>query len=110
MTIRSLVSMCLYSTVPTGCVFQRRTTTIARPGADPLSMAEQLTWTTLRELAGFRSEGGCAISLYLDLDPADSPTPTAVDTRVNSLLSGAEKRAEARHDQLTPGRRQGLKR
>jgi peptide chain release factor subunit 1 len=73
-------------------------------------MAEQLTWTTLRELAGFRSEGGCAISLYLDLDPADSPTPTAVDTRVNSLLSGAEKRVEARHGELTHGEREGLKR
>lgn len=73
-------------------------------------MAEQLTWATLRDLAGFRSEGGCAISLYLDLDPADSPTPTAVDTRVNSLLSEAEKRVEARHDELTHGEREGLKR
>ena len=73
-------------------------------------MAEQLTWTTLRDLAGFRSEGGCAISLYLDLDPADSPTPTAVDSRVNSLLSEAEKRVEARHDGLTHGERVGLKR
>ena len=73
-------------------------------------MAEQLTWTTLRDLAVFRSEAGCAISLYLDLDPADSPTPTAVDTRVNSLLSEAEKRAEARHDELTHDEREGLKR
>ena len=73
-------------------------------------MAEQLTWTTLRELAGFRSEGGCAISLYLDLDPADSPTPTAVDTRVHSLLSAAEKGVEARHDELSHAEREGLKR
>ena len=73
-------------------------------------MAEPLTWTTLRDLAGFRSDGGCAISLYLDLDPADSPTPTAVDTRVNSLLSEAEKRVEARHDELTHDQREGLKR
>ena len=73
-------------------------------------MAEPLTWTTLRDLAGFRSEGGCAISLYLDLDPADSPTPTTVDTRVSSLLSEAEKRVEARHDELTHGEREGLKR
>ena len=73
-------------------------------------MAEQLTWTILRDLAGFRSEGGCAISLYLDLDPADSPTPAAVDTRVNSLLSEAEKKVEARHDQLTHGDREALKR
>ena len=73
-------------------------------------MAEQLTWTTLRELAGFRSDGGCAISLSVDLDPADSPTPTAVDSRVHSLLSQAEKRVEARHDQLTHAEREGLKR
>lgn len=72
-------------------------------------MAEQLTWTTLRDLAGFRSEGGCAISLYLDLDPADSPTPTAVDTHVNSLLSEAEKHVEGRRDELTHGEREGLK-
>ena len=56
------------------------------------------------------SDGGCAISLYVDLDPADSPTPTAVDTRVNSLLSEAEKRVEARHDELTHAEREGLKR
>ena len=73
-------------------------------------MAEPLTWITLRDLAGFRSEGGCAISLYLDLDPAESPTPTTVDTRVSSLLSEAEKRVEARHDELTHGEREGLKR
>ncbi len=73
-------------------------------------MAEQLTWTTLRDLAGFRSEGGCAISLYLDLDPADSPTPTAVDTRVNSLISDAEKQVEGRRDELTHDERKGLKR
>jgi peptide subunit release factor 1 (eRF1) len=73
-------------------------------------MAEQLTWTNLRELAGFRSDGGCAISLYVDLDPADSPTPTAVDTRVNSLLSEAEKLVESRHDELSHTEREGLKR
>ena len=29
----------------------------------------------LRELAAFRAEKGCAISLYVDLDPSVSPTP-----------------------------------
>ncbi len=28
----------------------------------------------LRELAAFRAENGCAISLYLDLDPSIVPT------------------------------------
>jgi len=73
-------------------------------------MAESLTWNSLRDLAGIRSEGGCAISLYLDLDPADSPTPTAVDSRVNSLLSEAEKQVEARRNGLSHEEREGLKR
>lgn len=100
----------LYSTVRAGRLFPRPDDYNRAAGEHPLPMAEQLTWTTLRDLAGFRSEGGCAISLYLDLDPADSPTPTAVDTRVNSLLSEAEKQVEARRDELTHGEREGLKR
>jgi peptide chain release factor subunit 1 len=54
-------------------------------------MAVPVTWETLRDLAGFRSEQGCALSLYLDLDPSDSPTPAAIDTRLNSLLTEVEK-------------------
>ncbi len=49
-------------------------------------MATSITWENLRELAGFRTENGCAISLYVDLDPGVSPTPQTVGTRVNSLL------------------------
>ena len=37
-------------------------------------MAGTLTWEQLRELAGFRAGKGCAISLYLSLDPSDAPT------------------------------------
>jgi peptide chain release factor subunit 1 len=55
-------------------------------------MAVTVTWETLRELAGFRSEQGLALTLYLDLDPSTSPTPAAVDTRFNSLLTEVEKR------------------
>jgi peptide chain release factor subunit 1 len=54
-------------------------------------MAIPVTWETIRDLAGFRSRNGCALSLYLDLDPSDSPTPAAIDTRFNSLLSEVEK-------------------
>ena len=32
-------------------------------------MAATVTWDSLRELAAFARENGCAISLYLDLDP-----------------------------------------
>jgi peptide chain release factor subunit 1 len=73
-------------------------------------MAETLTWNRLRELAAFRSDGGCAISLYLNLDPALSPTAKDVDTRLSSMLADAEKRIEARRDQLTHAEREGLKR
>ena len=73
-------------------------------------MADTLTTTTLRDLAAFRSEAGCAVSLYLDLDPADTPTPASVDARVNSLLSDAEKRFAARREELGHDERVTLKR
>jgi peptide chain release factor subunit 1 len=72
-------------------------------------MAENLTWNRLRDLAGFRSEDGCAISLYVNLDPALSPTPQDVDTRVNAALATVEKRIDARRDELSHAAREGLK-
>ena len=54
-------------------------------------MAARVTWEALRELAGFRSESGCAFSIYLDLDPSDTPTPADAETRLRSLLARAEK-------------------
>ena len=69
-------------------------------------MAARMTWATLRELAGFRTEKGCAISLYLNLDPSEVPTPGDAQTRMNALLAEAEKtdRSQLAHDA-----RQGLK-
>src|SRR5205809_2570860 len=72
-------------------------TVCTRPGVkasarDTLpDMAVTITWETLRELAGFHSDQGCALSLYLDLDPSTSPTPAVIETRLNSLLSEVEK-------------------
>src|SRR5215212_1826049 len=60
-------------------------------------MAATVTWETLRELAGFRSDKGCAISLYLDLDPSSTPTAGDAETRLRSLLSDLEKEADSRH-------------
>jgi peptide chain release factor subunit 1 len=54
-------------------------------------VAATVTWEGLRELAGFRSESGCAFSIYLDLDPSDTPTPADAGTRLRSLLARAEK-------------------
>jgi peptide chain release factor subunit 1 len=73
-------------------------------------MADTLTWNRLRDLAAFRSDEGCAISLYLNLDPAVTPTPSHVDTRINSLLADVEKRIDARREELDHAARQGLER
>jgi peptide chain release factor subunit 1 len=54
-------------------------------------VAATVTWEALRELAGFRSKSGCAFSIYLDLDPSDTPTPADAGTRLRSLLTRAEK-------------------
>jgi peptide chain release factor subunit 1 len=64
-------------------------------------MADTVTWSTLRQLAGFRAENGCATSLYLNLDPSDVPTAGDAQTRMNALLSSAEKvdRKDLTHEQ-----------
>ena len=68
-----------------------------------------ITWEQLRELAAFRAENGCAVSLYVNLDPSQAPTAAAVETRVNSQLSEAERLAEERKASMTRGQREGLK-
>jgi peptide chain release factor subunit 1 len=72
-------------------------------------VAGTLTWEQLRELAGFRAGKGCAVSLYVSLDPSEVPTPPAVETKVNSLLAAAERRLEERKSQLPRDQREGLK-
>jgi peptide chain release factor subunit 1 len=65
-------------------------------------VASSVTWDALRQLAGFRAEKGCAISLYLNLDPSVSPTPGDAKTRVHSLLDEGEKKnngANQTHEQ-----------
>lgn len=70
-------------------------------------MADTLNWAQLRELAGFRTQNGCAISVYLNLDPSEVPTPRDAQTRMNAMLAEAEKkdRPDLAHDVRT-----GLKR
>jgi peptide chain release factor subunit 1 len=58
-------------------------------------MATAVTTDTLRGLAGFRAANGCAISIYIDLDPSATPTIPDVQTKFNAVLSEAEKAAEA---------------
>src|ERR1700736_3265589 len=72
-------------------------------------MAETVNWEELRRLAEFRAEKGCAISFYVDLDPALTPTAGDADTRVNSLLTEGERNGNATHRGLTHDQRLGLK-
>lgn len=64
-------------------------------------MAGTVTWSLLRELAGFRAEKGCAISLCLNLDPSDVPTAGDAQTRMNAMLHAAERteRTDLTHEQ-----------
>ena len=64
-------------------------------------MAGMVTWSLLRELAGFRAEKGCAISLCLNLDPSDVPTAGDAQTRMNAMLHAADKtdRTDLTHEQ-----------
>jgi peptide chain release factor subunit 1 len=64
-------------------------------------MAETVTWPLLRELASFRAEKGCAISLYLNLDPSVVPTAGDAQSRMNALLNEAQKpdRKDLTHEQ-----------
>lgn len=72
-------------------------------------MAGTVTWEQLRELAAFRAENGCAVSVYVDLSPSEAPTPPAVETRVNSLLAEAERALDERRASMTHGQRAALK-
>ena len=72
-------------------------------------MANSVTWETLRQLAGFRAAKGCAISLYLDLDPSDSPTAGDAATRINSLLDQGSKSNGANRGEQTHEERVALR-
>src|SRR5688572_10363857 len=72
-------------------------------------MAVTVTYDALRELAKFRASSGCAILLYVDLDPKDTPTPGDAQTRFNAALNEAEKSDAANRAELTHEEREGLR-
>ena len=72
-------------------------------------MARTITSDELRDLAAFEAEKGCAVSLYLDLDPSRSPTAGDAATRLHSLLDEAAKGDGANRRELTHDQRQELK-
>jgi peptide chain release factor subunit 1 len=71
-------------------------------------VAATVSWDGLRELAGFRAEKGCAISVYVDLDPSVAPTAGDAASRVNSLIHDGEMQAEAAQE-LTHEQREALR-
>ena len=57
-------------------------------------MSITVTTNLLRDLAGFRSRTGCALSIYLNLDPSVTPTTPDVDAAFRARLNEAEKLAD----------------
>src|ERR687884_1087398 len=78
-------------------------------GVDREADVATVTWEQLRDLASFRTRKGCAISLFLDLDPSLAATARETATKINSLLSEAEESEAARRDDLTHEERQGIR-
>ncbi len=61
----------------------------------------------LRELARFRPDGHKVLSLYLNLDPSEFPTPRDRTVEIESLLDSVE--AELRENSLSHAQREELK-
>jgi peptide chain release factor subunit 1 len=72
-------------------------------------VASKVTWDGLRDLAGFRAQNGCAISLYLDLDPSATPTAADLATRINALVDEVERSEAARRAELGHDQKEGLR-
>ncbi len=62
--------------------------------------AGAITWERLRELAAFRSARGCAVSVYLGLDPSEVPTPADLASHLRSVLGSAQSQLKERRGEL----------
>lgn len=71
-------------------------------------MAGTITWEQLRELAAFRATHGCAVSLYVGLDPSTVPTAGALASHTRSLLASAERQLDEQSASLSRDERQAL--
>jgi peptide chain release factor subunit 1 len=71
-------------------------------------VATTISWETLRQLAEFRARQGCAISLYVNLDPSLTPTAGDAKTRINSLVDGLRAH-HAEQSSLTHDQREALR-
>jgi Peptide chain release factor 1 (eRF1) len=71
-------------------------------------VAGSITWEQLRELAAFRGEHGCAVSLYVGLDPSSVPTAGELASHVRSLHARAERQLNERRASLSHDERKAL--
>ena len=71
-------------------------------------MASPITWEQLRELASFRAKRGCAVSLYLGLDPSIVPTAGDLASHTRSLLTRAERQAGEQRASLSHAERKAV--
>ena len=71
-------------------------------------MASPITWEQLRELASFRTKRGCAVSLYLGLDPSIVPTAGDLASHTRSLLARAERQADEQRAALSHAERKAV--
>jgi peptide chain release factor subunit 1 len=73
-------------------------------------VAGSITWEQLRELAAFRARQGCAVSLYVGLDPSIVPTAGDLASHTRSLLASAERQLDERRATLSHDERKALAR
>jgi len=61
-------------------------------------MADTLTPSRLRRLADLRPQRGRVLSVYLNLDPSELPTPRARASAISSLINDAQRRVDELSD------------
>ena len=71
-------------------------------------MPSSITWEQLRELAAFRAERGCAVSLYVGLDPSIVPTAGDLAAHTRSLLARADRQVDEQRTRLSHAERNAL--
>jgi hypothetical protein len=73
-------------------------------------VAATITRDQLRELAAFRAEHGCAVSVYMGLDPSMVPTAGDLASHTRSLLARAERQLDEQRTTLSHEERKALAR
>jgi peptide chain release factor subunit 1 len=71
-------------------------------------VAGTITWEQLRELAAFRANHGCAVSLYVGLDPSLVPTAGDLASHTRSVLARAERQLDEQRATLSHDERKAL--